>query len=312
MASRQRRYLGLAREEEAEPGPARGRPRERWATSRRPGAPNPPNGRGRTGDDGSGLNWSNVTVRALAVTCLAPLPSTPAMGTSLRFSILGPLAVEQDGAPIAISGRRQRALLLRLLLARGRSVAPARLIDDLWGGEPPPSATNTLQTYVSLLRRAFGDKEQAVLVRDAGGYRLALEPGALDIDRFEELVRQAEKAPPSRGPHPARRGARPVARTGAARRGRRALRPGRERAAGGAAPRRRRGSLPAPARRRPPRRSRAGPRGRGGRAAPAAKGSRRCWPRPCTGAGDRPTRCAPSPARGPTSPTSWVSTPGRS
>ena len=119
------------------------------------------------------------------------------MGTSLRFSILGPLAVEQDGAPIAISGRRQRALLLRLLLARGRSVAASRLIDDLWGGEPPPSATNTLQTYVSLLRRAFGDKEQAVLVRDAGGYRLALEPGALDIDRFEELVRRAEKAPPT-------------------------------------------------------------------------------------------------------------------
>ena len=109
--------------------------------------------------------------------------------------MLGPLEVERAGNPVSVTGRRQRALLVRLLLAGGRVVAADRLIDDLWSGEPPPSAVGTLQTYISLLRRAFGDKDQAVLVRDGGGYRLALEPQALDTERFERLLADARAEP---------------------------------------------------------------------------------------------------------------------
>ena len=261
---------------------------------------------------GGGLNWSNVTVRALAVTGLTPLPSTPAMGTSLRFSILGPLAVEQDGAPIAISGRRQRALLLRLLLARGRSVAALAPDRRPVGWR----ATAERHQHPADLRLAAAPGLRRQGAGGAGARRGRLPAGAGARRARHRPLRGARAAgregAAGRGPGTARRRAGPVARAGPARRGRRALRPGRERAAGGASPRRRRRPFPASARRRPPRRGRAGPRGGGGRAALARGAARRCWPRPCTAAGDRPTRCAPSPARGPTSPTSWASTPGRS
>ena len=108
--------------------------------------------------------------------------------------MLGPLEVERAGSAVSVTGRRQRALLVRLLVAAGRVVPADRLIDDLWSGDPPPSAVGTLQTYVSLLRRAFGDKDQTILVREARGYRLALAPDALDSERFEHLLADARTA----------------------------------------------------------------------------------------------------------------------
>lgn len=100
-----------------------------------------------------------------------------------RVSILGPLEILGPDGPIVVTGRLQRALLVRLALAGGRAVARDRLIDDLWDGEPPASAVNTLQTYVSLLRRALGDTMP--LARQGQGYHLQLEPADVDATRFE-------------------------------------------------------------------------------------------------------------------------------
>ena len=70
------------------------------------------------------------------------------------------------------------------------SVAAERLVDDLWEGDPPPSAAATLQGYVSQLRKAVGADR---LVTRAGGYELVVGPGELDAHRFDAEVAEARR-----------------------------------------------------------------------------------------------------------------------
>ena len=74
----------------------------------------------------------------------------------MEFKILGPLAIEADGRQIEPAGARQRALLAILLLHRGEVLSAERLIEDLYGADPPPSALTALRAHVSRLRRALG------------------------------------------------------------------------------------------------------------------------------------------------------------
>ena len=98
---------------------------------------------------------------------MAPADPPP----TIEVSVLGPLRARRDGADLAIGGRRQRAVLTRLALAGRDAVAADRVIDDLWAGEPPPSATNTLQSYVSNLRRILGGGGTPVIERAGGRSR---------------------------------------------------------------------------------------------------------------------------------------------
>ncbi|WP_326568753.1 BTAD domain-containing putative transcriptional regulator [Amycolatopsis rhabdoformis] len=98
----------------------------------------------------------------------------------MRISLLGPLEVRtDDGAPVEIAGARLRALLSALALEPGREVSAARLVDAVWG-EQPPATANALQALVSRLRRAGVAIESTSL-----GYRVA---ASVDATRFEELV----------------------------------------------------------------------------------------------------------------------------
>jgi DNA-binding SARP family transcriptional activator/streptogramin lyase len=79
-------------------------------------------------------------------------------------------------------------LLALLLLRANRVVSRDRLIDELWDGSPPETASTALQVYVSGLRKALG---RDTIVTQAPGYMVSLEPGALDSERFERLVEEA-------------------------------------------------------------------------------------------------------------------------
>jgi DNA-binding SARP family transcriptional activator len=111
--------------------------------------------------------------------------------TIVEFRVLGPLEVQADGHRIQLGGRKQRALLAVLLLNANEVVSRDRLIDALWGERPPPTASHTLDAYVSRLRRALagdGDGDGgARLVTLAPGYVLRLAPDQLDLARFERL-----------------------------------------------------------------------------------------------------------------------------
>lgn len=99
----------------------------------------------------------------------------------MRFCILGPIRIVVDGADVAVGGRKQRVVLARLILDANTTVTQSRLIDDVWGDNPPPSARNTLQTYVSQLRKAIGADR---IVATPGGYMLVAEDGEIDARDF--------------------------------------------------------------------------------------------------------------------------------
>ena len=108
----------------------------------------------------------------------------------MEFRILGPLEVLDNGGEISIRGRKLQALLALLLLNAPEVVSRDRLVDELWGDDPPASATKTLQVHVSRLRRELGD----IVVSVGGGYLIRIEPDALDLDEFERLVAEGRAA----------------------------------------------------------------------------------------------------------------------
>jgi predicted ATPase/DNA-binding SARP family transcriptional activator len=117
-----------------------------------------------------------------------------APGAGADFRLLGPLEVARDGRALAIGGARQRALLALLLLHANELVPRERLIDGLWGEEPPETAPNALQVAVHALRKLLGRER---IVTRGQGYLLRVEPGELDLERFERLVERARAEGPA-------------------------------------------------------------------------------------------------------------------
>jgi peptide/nickel transport system substrate-binding protein len=106
----------------------------------------------------------------------------------MEFRILGPLEIVSPSGPLDIRAPKQRALLGALLLYPGEVLSRERLIDELWGESPPPTAIKALHTYVSELRRLLGD---ATIVTRAPGYAVAAGADMIDAGRFVAGVRQA-------------------------------------------------------------------------------------------------------------------------
>ena len=103
----------------------------------------------------------------------------------MEFEVLGSIGACRDGHELPLGGPKQRALLAMLLLRANEVVSRERLLDGLWGDQRPASAEHTLDGYVSRLRRLLGDGR---IERRAPGYVLRVEPGELDVERFERLV----------------------------------------------------------------------------------------------------------------------------
>jgi DNA-binding SARP family transcriptional activator len=105
------------------------------------------------------------------------------------FRLLGPLEVESGGAVIRITGAKERAVLASLLFHANRLVSRDRLVDELWGEDPPATARRTLEAYVSRLRRALSAAgDGARIESQPGGYRILLAENELDALRFERLL----------------------------------------------------------------------------------------------------------------------------
>ncbi|MCX5226044.1 BTAD domain-containing putative transcriptional regulator [Streptomyces sp. NBC_00233] len=115
----------------------------------------------------------------------------------MRFAVLGETAVRtEDGTPVRVPELKVRALLAALLVDAGRPVAAFRLVDDLWGDEPPGNPLRALQAKVSQLRRAFEEAEPGgrdLVVTQAPGYLLAVPEGALDAHEFARIAARARE-----------------------------------------------------------------------------------------------------------------------
>src|SRR5438046_2066421 len=106
----------------------------------------------------------------------------------MDYRILGPLEVLAPDGPVPLGGAKQRALLAVLLLRANEVVSTDRLIDALWGEEPPETAAKALQVHVSQLRKALAVD---VIRTRPPGYSLQVARDELDLDRFRRLHEEA-------------------------------------------------------------------------------------------------------------------------
>src|SRR4051794_29341834 len=107
------------------------------------------------------------------------------MGMDLH--LLGPVEATLDGRPIPLGAAKQRAVLAMLALQPNATVSVDRLVEGLWGEEPPATAAKMVQLYVSQLRRLLAG-DGAEIVTHGRGYELRVPPDAVDAARFERLV----------------------------------------------------------------------------------------------------------------------------
>ncbi|MGY4099785.1 AfsR/SARP family transcriptional regulator, partial [Nocardia sp. R16R-3T] len=107
----------------------------------------------------------------------------------MQIGILGPFEIRRDdGVFVDVPGARLRGLVIALALEPGHAVPKATLIDWIWGEHPPADAANALQRLVSRLRKVL---PEGLVEGQPDGYRLRVEPDAVDAVRFERLVAQA-------------------------------------------------------------------------------------------------------------------------
>jgi DNA-binding SARP family transcriptional activator/streptogramin lyase len=112
----------------------------------------------------------------------------------MDFHLLGPFEVCDGDRAVRVGEGRQRSVLAFLLLHHDEPVTADRLIDALWGERPPPTAGKVLQNHVAQLRRALGDRDATLLQTHGHGYALHLDGGRLDVELFEDLVREGDAA----------------------------------------------------------------------------------------------------------------------
>ncbi len=113
--------------------------------------------------------------------------------------VLGPTEVRHDGSPLALRGAKPRQLLVLLAIRANSPVPTEQLIEELWEGDPPPSAATALRVHFGRLRGVLEPHRSpstpsARLPAGPHGYLLRLEPDELDTERFERKVQAARRA----------------------------------------------------------------------------------------------------------------------
>src|ERR671931_2122827 len=107
--------------------------------------------------------------------------------------LLGHLELEVSGEPVQFEGTKQRRLFAVLALRAPEAVSADELVEAVWGEEAPGGAGQALQKQISRLRGRLGDGGSLLRHRPPG-YALDLDPQAIDVRRFEELLRSARVA----------------------------------------------------------------------------------------------------------------------
>ncbi|GAB2840011.1 AfsR/SARP family transcriptional regulator [Lentzea nigeriaca] len=114
------------------------------------------------------------------------------MAPGPQFRLLGPMEVRLNDTPVVLRAGKHRALLAALLLRPNRVVPVTELVEHLWGDAPPARTRGTLQTYVMRLRAALGDP--SLIQTAADGYRMRVDPLAVDVHRFADAAARGRAA----------------------------------------------------------------------------------------------------------------------
>ncbi|MGZ6692081.1 MAG: BTAD domain-containing putative transcriptional regulator [Solirubrobacteraceae bacterium] len=113
----------------------------------------------------------------------------------IEFRILGPLELSVDDRVLPLGSPKQRALLALLLVHANETISRDQLIEELWAEAAPATVESGFHVYLSRLRRMLDTAAASgLLVREAHGYRLRVEPQQLDASRFDSLVGEGSEA----------------------------------------------------------------------------------------------------------------------
>jgi peptide/nickel transport system substrate-binding protein len=157
----------------------------------------------RAAAPGAAIRGTTVPEKIVAMACKFLAASWTRRGRGvysarrvIEFRVLGPLeAVGPSGAATLVGGK-QRLLLAMLVLHAGELVARSAIIDALWPEDPPASAAQSVESYISRIRAALraAGAAQPILASAPGGYRLLRDGNRFDRDAFTELARRARAA----------------------------------------------------------------------------------------------------------------------
>jgi DNA-binding NarL/FixJ family response regulator/DNA-binding winged helix-turn-helix (wHTH) protein len=111
----------------------------------------------------------------------------------VEYRILGPLEVVDEGEPVSLGRLKERLVLAVLLLHANEFVSRERLIDELWGESPPPTARKAVNVYVSQLRKALARNGIDPIATADGGYRFEIDSEKLDATRMQRLLVSARE-----------------------------------------------------------------------------------------------------------------------
>ncbi|MGW0771736.1 AfsR/SARP family transcriptional regulator [Streptomyces sp. NPDC002676] len=118
-------------------------------------------------------------------------PDTSPAG--VEFRVLGPVEATVAGRLVDLGAPKQRAALALLVSQVGQPVSVDVMLEELWDGQPPPSAITSLHAYVANLRRVLEPdrppRKPATVLRTHGrGYLLDGRVAEVDVHRFGELA----------------------------------------------------------------------------------------------------------------------------
>jgi DNA-binding SARP family transcriptional activator len=118
-------------------------------------------------------------------------------GYGMHVYLLGPIEVTCSGRRVELNGRHQRALMAVLASELGKVVGTGRLIEAIWGDNPPKHARTKLQGCVSAVRKSLSEfwapdanERSSVATRDPG-YMLTADTVTVDLLEYRTLIRQA-------------------------------------------------------------------------------------------------------------------------
>lgn len=104
----------------------------------------------------------------------------------MYFRILGPFEVLSDqGEPVPVPGRRERALVSVLLVFAGRACSRDLVARAVWAEAQPADPAAALRVCMTRARRALG--RTGCLTTLDGAYRADPAPGELDLARFRRF-----------------------------------------------------------------------------------------------------------------------------
>src|SRR4051794_7810641 len=113
---------------------------------------------------------------------------------AVSFQLLGEVEARIDGRVVEVGPARQRCVLATLLVDGNRSVPVEQLMDRVWGRRAPQRGREALYSYVSRLRRALAGADDVRIGRRSGGYLLTIDPMAVGLHRFHQLLAPARTA----------------------------------------------------------------------------------------------------------------------